>query len=162
MRDASTPPHIPRDVSVIVDNSLLFEHSTPSTTYEKRFDPMLLEALLMNQRCDIEGGSSTPPSTDLTPQVVRHHPSTEDTLTPMLLRSESEQLVGQEFIKALSDFKQLTVTPLSLQTQQFTSSVKKSIVECPVETRSFHHQQRTKIKSQKPVVKVVYDMLIKK
>jgi hypothetical protein len=42
MRDASAPPHIPRDVGVMVNDSLLFEHNTPSTTYEKRFDLMLL------------------------------------------------------------------------------------------------------------------------
>jgi hypothetical protein len=54
------------------------------------------------------------------------------------------------------------IAPLSPHTQQFTPSVKKSIVEHPMDTLSFHHQQRTKIKSQKPVVKVVHDILTKK
>jgi hypothetical protein len=57
------PPHIARDVSVMVDNNLLFGHSILSTTYERMMDSMLFEALLMNQRHDMEGYSSTPPST---------------------------------------------------------------------------------------------------
>jgi hypothetical protein len=56
------PPHIARDISVMVDNSLLFEHSIPSTTYKRMMDSMLFDALLMNQRHDMEGYSSTPPS----------------------------------------------------------------------------------------------------
>jgi hypothetical protein len=73
---------------------LLFGHNTSSTTYERKLDPMLLVALLMNQRCDIDGGSSTPPSIDSSPQVISHLSSTEDILTLMLIRSEVEQLVG--------------------------------------------------------------------
>jgi hypothetical protein len=145
----------------MVDGNLLFGYSTSSMTYKRRLDPMLLKALLMNQRCDIEGGASTPPSTDSTPQVARHDASTEDIPSPVVLRSEGEQLVGQELIKALSDYKQLMVTPVSPHTQQFTSLVKKSIVVHPV-ARTLHHHQRAKIKSWKPLVKIVGDMLIKK
>jgi hypothetical protein len=80
-RDVLAPPHNARDIGAMIDDNLLFRCSTSSTTYERRFNLMLLEALLMNQRRDIEGGSSTPPSTDLTLQVTRHHTSTEDILT---------------------------------------------------------------------------------
>jgi lipid A disaccharide synthetase len=66
----------------------------------------------------------------------------------VLLRSETEQLVGQKLMKALSNYKQLTLAPLS---------VKKSIVMCLVDAPSFHLHQRTKIKSQKIVVKVHYN-----
>jgi hypothetical protein len=45
---ASAPPHIARDVGAMVDDRLLFEQSTMSTTYERMMDPMLLEVLLMN------------------------------------------------------------------------------------------------------------------
>jgi hypothetical protein len=44
------PPHIARNVGVMVDDNLRFGHSTPSTTYERMKDLMLLEAHLMNQR----------------------------------------------------------------------------------------------------------------
>jgi hypothetical protein len=64
----------------------------------------------------------------------------------MSLRSETEKLVGQELIKALSDFKQLAVAPFSSNG----------------DTRSFICHRRTKINYRKPVVKVVQDMLTKK
>jgi hypothetical protein len=108
---ASALPHIVRDVDAMVDDNLLFRHSTPSTTYERMMDPMLLEALLMNQRRDMEEDSSILPSADSTPHVINHHPSPEDISTSALPRSEAEQLVCQELIKALRDFKQLMVAP---------------------------------------------------
>jgi hypothetical protein len=80
----------------------------------------------------------------------------------MLLRSEAEQRVGHELINVLGDFKQLTVPSLSLHTQLITSSVEKSTLERPVDNQSFSHYQRIKIKSCKPVVKVVRDILTKK
>jgi hypothetical protein len=103
--DASTSPHIVKDDCAMVDDSLLFGHSTTSITYERMMDPMLLESHLMAQRHDTEVGSSTPLSSNLNPRLVNHHPSTEDITTPMLLRSEAQQLVGHELIKALDDFK---------------------------------------------------------
>jgi hypothetical protein len=84
----------------------------------------------------------------------------EDISTPVLLRSEVEQLVRQKLTKALSDFNQLTIAPLSPHTQQFTSYVKKSIVEHPVDTQNFN--QRIKIKSHKLVNKVIRDLLTNK
>lgn len=80
-------------------------------------DPMLLEALLMDQRSNIERGYSTPSSNDTPALIVNHHPSMEEIQTPLLLRNEVEQLVGQKLIKALSDFKQLAVVPLSSYAQ---------------------------------------------
>jgi hypothetical protein len=133
--DASTPPHIVRDDNALVDDNLLFGHSTTSTTYERMMDPMLLEARLMDQRRDTEGGSSTPLSTDSIPRVVNHHPSTKDIPTPMLLRSEAEQLIGHELINVLDDFKQLMVAPLPPHVQQFTSSVKKARMERLMDNR---------------------------
>jgi hypothetical protein len=47
----------------------------------------------------------------------------------MLLRSEAEQLVGQELIKPLSDFKKLEAAPLTPQTQQPNPPAKVSDVE---------------------------------
>jgi hypothetical protein len=84
-RDVLAPPQIVEDVGAVVDDNLLFGYNTSLTSYERRLDPMLLEALHMNQRCDIEEGSSTPPSTDSTPQVARHHASTEDIPTQWCL-----------------------------------------------------------------------------
>jgi hypothetical protein len=87
---------------------------------------------------------------------------TDDILTPVLFRRKVEQLVGHELIKFLSDIKQLMVAPPPPHTQQFTSSVKKLIVECPVVTRSFSHHSRNKVNFQKTVVNVVHDMMTKK
>jgi hypothetical protein len=119
-------------------------------------DPMLLEALLMNQRLDTEGDIST------TQCIVCHLPPTEEIQSPMLLRSEAEQLVGHELIGALSDFKQLAVTLLSPQAQQLYSPVRNSKVEHLVSTQSFSRQRKTTINCRKPVVKVVRDLLTKK
>jgi hypothetical protein len=146
----------------MVDDSILFGHNTSSTTYERMMDPMLLDAGLTDLRRDTKGGSSTPLSSISTLSVVNHHPFIEVITILMLLRSEAEQRVGYELIKALGDFKQLTVPPLSPHTQLITSSVEKSTLNRLVDNRSFSHHQRIKIKSQKLVVKIVCDMLIKK
>jgi hypothetical protein len=74
-RDASTPQHSARDVGVIIDDNILFGHNTSSTTYERMMDPVLLEADLMDLRCDTKGSSSTPLLTVSTLSVVNHHPS---------------------------------------------------------------------------------------
>jgi hypothetical protein len=65
--------------------------------------------------------------------------------------------VGQELIKALSDFKQLVVTPLSPQAHQLFSFMKDSNVEYLMGTRSINCQWKTKIKGQKPFVRVIED-----
>jgi hypothetical protein len=83
----------------------MLQHNTTSTTYERMMDLILLEARLMDQRRDTEGGSSTPLSTDSNPCVVNHHPSMKDIPTPMLLKSKAEQLVGHELFKALGNSK---------------------------------------------------------
>jgi hypothetical protein len=103
--DASAQSHIARDADAMVDDNLLFGHSTPLTTYERMMDPMLLEVFLMNQRRNMEGDFSISLSADSTMQVINDHPSTEDILTPVLPRGEAEQLVDHELIKALRDFK---------------------------------------------------------
>jgi hypothetical protein len=140
----------------MVDDTLLSMCSPPETTYEGSMDPMLLEALLINQRPDKVGSAST------TPCAVNLHTSTGIIHCPMLLRSEVEKLVGQELIKALSDFKQLAVVLFSPNNQHCNSSMKESFVEHPVDTQSFICHQRAKINCRKPVVKVVRDMLTKK
>jgi hypothetical protein len=70
MRNAEgvpAPPYIMRYTDTMVDDIM----SSPSpTTCERMDDPMLLEALLMSQMLDTEGGAST------TQCVVSHHPPT--------------------------------------------------------------------------------------
>jgi hypothetical protein len=79
-----------------------------------------------------------------------------------MLRSEAYQLVNQELIKALSDSKQLAAAPSPPKTQQPIPSVNISDVERPVDTQSCSHHRKTKLNCQKPVVKVIRDMLTKK
>jgi hypothetical protein len=71
-------------------------------------DPMSLEASFMSSRLDAKGGTSTQ-------CILSCIPPFEEIHSPLLLRSEVEQLVGHELIKALSDFKHLVVAPLSPQ-----------------------------------------------
>jgi hypothetical protein len=79
-----------------------------------------------------------------------------------MLRSEAYQLIDQELIKALSDSKQLAAAPSPPKTQQPIPSVNISDVERPMDTQSYSHHRKTKLNCQKPVVKVVRDMLTKK
>jgi hypothetical protein len=105
----------------MVDNIILMS-SPPSPSNERMMDPMSLEARLMFQRQDTQGGTSAPS------HVVNCHLSTEESHSLALLRSEAEQLAGLELIKALNDLKQLAVAPLPPQTHQFKSPVKVSSV----------------------------------
>jgi hypothetical protein len=68
---------------------------------------MLLEAL-MDQRSNAGWSFSPSPSSTAMPQlIVNHNFPIEEIQTPKLLRSEVEQMVGQELIKALGNFKQM-------------------------------------------------------
>lgn len=161
----SAPSNITKDfgADIVVDDSLLLvRQSTPLMVCDRMMDPMLLEALLIDQSSDTKRGSSTRRSADTSRCAINHHPLLQEIQTPQLLRSEEEQLVGQELIKVLKDFKQLAVTPLSPHTHQLNSFVKDFIVEGLINTQRSNHHRRTKFKSRKPVVKVVRDMLIKK
>jgi hypothetical protein len=79
--------------------------SPPLASSETAMDPMLFEVLLIGQRSDVERGTSTHSC------VANQNPSDGEIDSPVLLRSEAEQLVGQELIKTLSDFKQLEPAP---------------------------------------------------
>jgi hypothetical protein len=105
-----TPTHNTR--GVIVDDSLLYlGHNSPPVACEKSLDPMLHEALLMNQMHDVRGGSTTPLSSATPSLVVKHLPAEEwlrqrhSNEFPLIIRSKEEQLIGHELIKALSNFK---------------------------------------------------------
>jgi hypothetical protein len=138
------------------DDALLSMRSPPETACERSMDLMLLEALLIKQRPHKVGTASTPLC------AVNLHTPTGVIHSPMLLRSEAEKLIGQELIKALSDFKQLVIAPFSPNNQECNSSVKESFVEHPMDTRGVIGHRRTKINYRKPFVKVVRDMLTKK
>jgi hypothetical protein len=56
----------------------------------------------------------------------------------------------------------MMVAPSSPHSQQFTSSVEKSLVEHLGVTQNFNHHERTKVKARKLVVKVVHDILAMK
>jgi ureidoglycolate hydrolase len=64
-------------------------------------EQMAKEPLEMNTG----SGSFTPLSSTRSLCVVDHLPPTEDIQTPITFRSEVEQLIGYELIKALSNFK---------------------------------------------------------
>jgi hypothetical protein len=81
--------------------------------HERLPDPILLDAFLINQKSNV-GGSSSPPSSIATPQRnVNLHPLTKEIQARELPQSEAEQLVGQELIKTLDNFKQIVAASLS-------------------------------------------------
>jgi hypothetical protein len=84
-----------RDVDGMVNDIIPLMCSPPLTFAERMMDPMLIDALLIGQRPGIEGDTSTFPC------PASRHSSTEEIHSPVLLRSEVEQLVRQELIKAL-------------------------------------------------------------
>ncbi|GJM88133.1 hypothetical protein PR202_ga04160 [Eleusine coracana subsp. coracana] len=69
------------------------------------------------------------------PQVAQE--PLEDGQTPLLIRSEADQLIGHKLIKVLSNFKQNVVAPLS------SSNLRRN------------HNLKNKINCRKPTVKVV-------
>jgi hypothetical protein len=104
-KGAPAPPLIELDIGSLVDDILPLMCSPPPASSETAMDPMLFEALLIGQRSDVERGTSTHSC------VANQNPSDGEIDSPVLLRSEAEQLVGQELIKTLSDFKQLEPAP---------------------------------------------------
>jgi hypothetical protein len=82
----------------MVDDLLPLMCSPSLISDERMMDLMLIEALLVVQRPDTERGTSS----------SLCHASQH---SPMMPRSEAEQLVGQKLINALSDFKQLIAAP---------------------------------------------------
>jgi hypothetical protein len=109
-----TPTHNSSGIGTTVDDNLLrIRHNSLIIVQKRLADPMLLEALLMNQKSNAGCSSSPSPSSTATPQfIVHHHFPTEEIQTPKLLRSEEEHIVGQELIKALGNFKQMIASPL--------------------------------------------------
>jgi uncharacterized protein YicC (UPF0701 family) len=143
----------------VLDNSFLhFRHILSIMVHERLSNPMLLEALLMNQRSNGRGSSSPPPSTTTPQRTVNNHLLSEETQTPELLRSEAELLVVHELIKNLGRFKQMA----SLSPRQNSSSEKKLVVLCPRGSQNFSLNRKIKNKSQAPAFKVVRNMLKKK
>jgi hypothetical protein len=110
---------------------------------------------------NIESGSSTLLPTAMSPLVVDHHPSIEDVKTPVIFRGEAEQLLEFELIKAMSNFKHPLVAPSLLSTQQNNFLEKKAFEMHPEGNQSCSRQQKNKIKSQKPGVKLIQEMLSK-
>jgi hypothetical protein len=119
--------------------------------YERLLDPMLFEALLMNQRSNARWSSSPPPSSTAMPQlIVNHHFPTEEIQTPKLLRSEEEHMVRQELIKALGNFKQMVAGPLL---PDKTLHLRRNQVVCLQGSLSFSLNRNIKIKSRMPAFK---------
>jgi hypothetical protein len=89
-------------------------------------------------------------------------PLIEDVQTPVMFRTEEEQLVGHELIKALRNFKLSPVSPLSPSNRHESSSNNEAIVVHPKRTQSCYPQRKIKFKSKKPGFKVLWDLLTKK
>jgi hypothetical protein len=87
--------------------------------------------------------------------------SLQDIQSPMLFRSEAEQLCGHELLKALSNFKQSTVASLSPSIQQNKLLEKEGVGMHPEDNQSHSRQQNIKIKSRKSEFKVLRDMSTK-
>lgn len=100
-------------------------------------------------------GSSTTPSLASSPQVVNHQLSEEDIQSPVMPRSEGEQLIGHELIEALSSFKQSIKASSSPSTRQVTSLEKEAIMINPKGNQSRSPQRKIRLKTRKPDLKVI-------
>jgi hypothetical protein len=89
-------------------------------------------------------------------------PPFKDIQTPVMVRSEEEQLVGYEFIKALRNLKLSMVPHLSLSSRHESPSNNEAIVVHLNGNQSYDRQQKVKIKSRKSGFKVVHNMLTRK
>jgi hypothetical protein len=79
-----------------------------------------------------------------------------------MVRNEAEQLVGQQLIKALSNFKHNVVHPLSPPTLHNTTFERKATIESKKDTQHCSRKMKHKIKLHKPCIKVVRGMLTKR
>jgi hypothetical protein len=79
-----------------------------------------------------------------------------------MFRSEEEQLVGHELIKALRNFKLSLVSPLSPSNRHESSLNSEAIVVHLKWTQSRYPRRKIKFKSSKPGFTVVRDLLTKK
>jgi hypothetical protein len=78
-----------------------------------------------------------------------------------MIRSEAEQLIGFQLIKALSNLKQNAVTPPSSSNLR-TSFEKETVAAIMGDNQRCSKKLKHKIKSHKPAIKVVRDMLTRK
>jgi hypothetical protein len=111
----------------------------------------------------VEQLANTPPSV-MSPCLSNLLPSVEDIHTLVLFKSEDEQLVGHELIKALRSFKLSMVSSLSPSTsschQSFSNN--ETIVVHLKEIQSFYPRRKVKFKSMKSGFKVICNLLTKK
>jgi hypothetical protein len=80
----------------------------------------------------------------------------------VMFRSEGEQLVKHELIKALSTFKLSMAHPLSSSSRHESPLNNNATVVHPKGNQSYLRQKKFKFKSRKPSFKVIWDMLTKK
>jgi hypothetical protein len=85
-----------------------------------------------------------------------------DIQTLVMFRSENDQLVGHELIKALSIFKLSLVPPLSPSSRHESPPNINAIVVHPKSNQSHFRQKKFKFKSRNPGFKLIRDMLINK
>lgn len=88
--------------------------------------------------------------------------SLDDIQSPLIIRSEAEQLTGHELIKALSSLKHDEIAPIPPSTMQNKSSNNEAIFASPEDNQCNNQNSKLKIESQKPVFKMVRDVLTKK
>jgi hypothetical protein len=98
---------------------------------------------------------TNPPSSAMSPCLVNLPLPLENIQTPMLFRSEEEQLVGHDLIKALSKLKLSTVPPLSPSGHHESPSGNEVLVVQPKSNQSSNRQRKLKIKSRQPGFKLV-------
>jgi hypothetical protein len=106
--------------------------------------------------------SANPLPTILSSCLSNLLPLIEDVQTPVMFRSEDEQLVRHNLFKALRNFKLSLVSPLSPSNHHESSSNNEAIVLHLKGTHSCYPWRKVKLKSRKTCFKVVQDLLTKK
>jgi hypothetical protein len=86
----------------------------------------------------------------------------ENIQTPMLFKSEEEQLVGHDLIKALNELKLSSIPPLSPSGRHESPLDNEAVVVQMKGNQSYNRQRKLKIKSRKLSFKLVRGMLTMK
>jgi hypothetical protein len=111
---------------------------------------------------DSGANSCTTVATGPTVVLANLPPPREDFQTPLIFRSEDEQLVGYELIKALLISKLSLLSPLSPISHRESLLNNEVLVAHPKGKQSCDRRRKPKIKSSKPSFKLVRDILTKK
>jgi hypothetical protein len=144
----------PSEASSFLEPDHIFSRSSVCFI-SRSWDPMVAEAALgasagvsfLSCQEEVVGmveQLAYPPLAAMSPDLSSLLPSVEDMQTPMVFRSEEEQLVGHKLFKALRNFKLSTVPSLSPSSHHESPSNNEANVVLPKGLRVVTHEGKLK------------------